>query len=111
MSSAYCPLFLSDIIDFRGFELLSFLVAPYLLLTSVLHLTFAVAVWRDGAQCKSVLHRGPFLVPYFVWGLVALVGGLPAVGVYWLIHHSSLRVTNPLKPELPSPVAESFPSQ
>lgn len=79
------------------------LVVPYYLLISVLHLTFAIAVWADGNHCKTAFGRGPFLVPCFVWALVTLLGGLPAVAVYWVIHHSSLRMPSPFHREEAAP--------
>ena len=65
----------------------------------VIHVAFAIGTYLDGRYMLEQ-KRGPFLVTPFIWALVVLVGGVPAVVVYWVIHHSTLR---------PRPSSESAP--
>jgi hypothetical protein len=60
------------------------------LLIAIVHITFALGVWDDARRFRAQ-RTGPFLVSPGMWALATLMGGMLAVGVYWLIHHSSLR--------------------
>ena len=57
----------------------------------LLHVLFAVAVWRDS---RHWVRRGgrTVLLAGWVWTLATLVFGLLAVALYWVVHHSTLRV-------------------
>ena len=60
------------------------------LVTAVVHLAFALAVWRAGGQLVD-RGSGTMLVGPFIWGLATPVGGVVAAGVFWMLHYSTLR--------------------
>jgi hypothetical protein len=55
---------------------------------AIVHIAFAVAVLSDANRGNT------FLVGGRVWALATLLGGLFVVGIYWVIHHSSIRSQN-----------------
>ncbi|MGD0537030.1 MAG: hypothetical protein ABSC03_05230 [Verrucomicrobiota bacterium] len=57
----------------------------------LLHVLFAVAVWRDSRRWGRRGGR-TVLVAGWVWTLATLVFGLLTVALYWVVHHSTLRV-------------------
>lgn len=61
------------------------------LLTAIVHVGFAVGVYVDSKRMQQFQRRGTFLVAGALWSLATLLGGVFAAGVYWLVHHSSLR--------------------
>ena len=65
------------------------LILVGLILTGLLHLLMAAGVARDMGLQQSRL-GGPLFMPPFGWVLAVLISGLWALGVYWLMHHSSL---------------------
>jgi uncharacterized membrane protein len=52
---------------------------------ATVHIAFTVAIYSDASR------RNTFLVRGWVWTLATLLGGLFVVGIYWVIHHSSIR--------------------
>lgn len=52
---------------------------------AIVHIAFTVAVYSDSNR------RNTFLVRGYMWALATLLGGLFVVGLYWVIHHSSIR--------------------
>ena len=74
-------------------------------LTAIVHIFFALAILGDAEQLWRQFHRKTFFAGGGLWALATLLGGVTVVGVYWFIHHSSLRpqpngtaATNPSKP-------------
>jgi ABC-type sugar transport system permease subunit len=63
-----------------------------MLVTVFVHITFACGVFLDSRRQVRELQRATFLVPGFVWALATVVGGVVTVGLYWAIHHSTLRL-------------------
>jgi hypothetical membrane protein len=61
----------------------------FMLINGLLHLLFAGAVAKD---CGKLCNRGltPILVSPATWAFTALIGGVWAAGLYWLLHHSTL---------------------
>jgi len=61
----------------------------YWLALIIVHIALAVAVFRD----TEVLWQAQklWLLNGFLWMLATLVGGIVTVGIYWAIHHSTLR--------------------
>jgi hypothetical protein len=66
------------------------LVAVFLV-TVVVHVCFAFAVWVDGGLMEQHQRRSTFLVGAGLWALATLLGGVFVAGVYWAVHHSTLR--------------------
>ena len=62
----------------------------------VVHICFAVAVFRDAENLESVPARKLWFVNSGIWALATLVGGIFTAGIYWVIHHSTLR--SPVEP-------------
>jgi hypothetical protein len=71
-----------------------FLFIIITLLTLVIHFAFAFGVKEDGERLQEEL-RGPLFVRPPLWGLATLLGGLPVVALYWVMHHSSLSTLQP----------------
>jgi hypothetical protein len=61
--------------------------APFLLLNAI----FGIAVWATAHRTERGGVVLTFLSPFF-WGFATLIGGVFVAGLYWLIHHSSLRI-------------------
>lgn len=60
-----------------------------LLLTALVHIIIASGIAKDVGLLNK---RGasPLFIPGFAWVLAALIGGILTLGLYWLLHHSSL---------------------
>ena len=56
----------------------------------VTHVMLAAGVYKDG---HHTLSQGgdTFFVSPTIWSLAVLITGIPGVGVYWVMHHSTLR--------------------
>jgi hypothetical protein len=70
------------------------------LITAIIHICLAVGVLEDSDRMIHDQHRGTFLVGGGIWALATLLGGVVTAGIYWVIHHSSLRPMPP--PERPN---------
>lgn len=58
-----------------------------------LHFMLALAALRDAALLHQYRRRLAFFGPVG-WGFVTLLTGLLGLGVYWMIHHSTLQPEN-----------------
>ena len=76
-------------------------VGAFWFITIIIHIAFTVAVHRDAAALNrkgtGTLYVGPV-----VWCLSVLLGGVFLAAIYWVIHHSDLRRTEPI-PGNPGP--------
>ena len=72
----------------------STLLIPYGIFALVVHLVFAIAVLQDG---KRLMRHGmgTFLVAPGWWAFATFTTGVLAAGIYWVIHHSTLRRDRP----------------
>lgn len=71
----------------------------YWLAIIVVHICFAVAVFRDAENLEQTQKRKLWFVNGGLWALATLVGGIFTAGIYWVIHHSTLRpLTAPATP-------------
>jgi hypothetical protein len=61
-------------------------------ISAVVHVGFACAVWADAGLMQDRLRRKPFLVGGLIWALATLLGGVFVAAIYWVIHHSALRL-------------------
>ncbi|RYG70182.1 hypothetical protein EON80_08405 [bacterium] len=69
---------------------LPFVAQLIILLTIIVHLNFAVGVFRDG---ERLIYDRKFtaFASHWVWAIATALGGVPVAGIYWIIHHSTLR--------------------
>jgi len=65
-------------------------------LTIVVNVSFALAVWNDSRHLGAYLHRRTFFVGGGIWALATLLGGVFVAAIYWLLHHSTLRPQPPI---------------
>ena len=65
-------------------------------ITLIVHIAFAVAVFRDAARLPA--SRKPIFVGRIIWLLVTLIGGVFVAGIYWTMHHSRLNESVPVTP-------------
>jgi hypothetical protein len=68
------------------------------LATIAVQVAFAVGVWADSSGLRR-RHAGPFLAGPFWWAAATLLGGVFVAGLYWVIHHSTLRPSSQGKEE------------
>ena len=71
-------------------ELLSGALWIYMGLYVLINIFFAIGVSID-AKNYQMRGRTLFLCGGGLWALATLLGGVPMVAAYWLIHYSSLR--------------------
>jgi len=63
----------------------------------VVHVMLAVAVFHDAEELTRTPGRKVWFLNTFFWTVAALVGGIVTAGIYWAMHHSTLR--SPVAPE------------
>ena len=54
----------------------------------IVHISFAVAVFRDATNLLA--SRKPISVSPIIWFLAILLGGIFVTTLYWIMHHSRL---------------------
>lgn len=81
------------------------------LMTAIVHVGFAFAIWTDSGLMWRRLRRNTFLVSGGIWALATLLGGVFVAGVYWLVHHSTLRPPQRSDASLEEPPSTTFPPQ
>ena len=62
----------------------------------VVHINFAVAVFRDATNLPA--SRKPISVSPIIWFLAILLGGIFVTTLYWIMHHSCLNQSSPTPP-------------
>ena len=62
----------------------------FFLVTAIVHLAFAVAVFMDAGNLLRDQGRPTTFVGGIVWALATLMGGAVIATLYWLVHHSTL---------------------
>ncbi len=72
------------------YQTIAFLSFAALVLTCLLHVIIAIAVFRDARDLRYS-QKGPFLLPPIAWSLISLLTGILGLALYWVIHHSTLR--------------------
>jgi len=70
-------------------ENLFFLWAFFIVATAVVHIIFAIGVLKDGQRIHGAGNE-TVLVPFWVWALATLLGGVFVAVTYWAVHHSTL---------------------
>lgn len=73
-----------------GGGLMLFVVVGFWVVSAIVHILFALAVSND-ARRLTASGRNVVLVSGTVWAWATLLGGAIVAGIYWLVHHSSLR--------------------
>ncbi|RYD83631.1 MAG: hypothetical protein EOP84_07615 [Verrucomicrobiaceae bacterium] len=56
---------------------------------ALLHVLFMFSLWTDAERLRAQGRSTSVLTP-FVWGFSALLLGMMAVALYWLVHYSRL---------------------
>ena len=71
-------------------------------ITFIVHLCFAVAIFRDATYLRDPRNlrapRTPIFVGPIIWFLATLIGGVFVAGSYWIMHHSRLNQLAPTTP-------------
>ena len=65
------------------------------IVTIIINFCFAIAVHRDAVSLNNKGTGTVFTSP-FVWSLSVLIGGVFLATIYWVIHHSAFRRTEPI---------------
>ena len=65
-------------------------------LTVLIHIVFAVAVYRDATRLDRT--RTLIIVGPGIWCIATLLGGVITAAIYWAMHHSRLNPDIPITP-------------
>ena len=68
-----------------------YLIYIYWLIIAAIHVVFAIGVYKDAVRLQRELNHPVLFVPVEIWAIATLVGGVITAGIYWVIHHSTLR--------------------
>ena len=63
-------------------------------LTALVHIVFAIAVYRDATELDRV--RTLIIAGPAIWGIATLIGGVVTAAIYWAMHHSRLNPDIPI---------------
>lgn len=66
------------------------------ILTVLIHIVFAIAVYRDATRLDRV--RTLIIAGPAIWGIATLIGGVITAAIYWAMHHSRLNPDIPITP-------------
>jgi hypothetical protein len=75
--------------NFYNTDSLFFLWGLFIIATAVVHIVFAIGVLKDGQRIHGAGNE-TVLVPFWVWALATLLGGVVIAAIYWAVHHSTL---------------------
>lgn len=68
----------------------------FVILTALIHIVFAIAVYRDATRLDRV--RTLIIAGPAIWGIATLIGGVITAAIYWAMHHSRLNPDIPITP-------------
>ncbi|WP_417666865.1 hypothetical protein [Pseudidiomarina sp.] len=57
----------------------------YLLLTAIIHVVLAVAVYSDALSTRRA-GKNIYLLNGFFWFILTLVAGIPSAALYWFVN-------------------------
>lgn len=84
-------------LEFGLFAFLSALSGVvFVILTVLIHIVFAIAVYRDATRLDRV--RTLIIAGPAIWGIATLIGGVITAAIYWAMHHSRLNPDIPIAP-------------
>ena len=66
------------------------------ILTVLIHIVFAIAVYRDATRLDRV--RTLIIAGPAIWSIATLIGGVITAAIYWAMHHSRLNPDIPIAP-------------
>ena len=75
-------------------QLASLVAIGFAVLTVLIHIVFAVAVYRDATQLDRI--RTLIIVGPGIWCIATLIGGVITAAIYWAMHHSRLNPDIPI---------------
>jgi len=70
------------------------LAVAYSVCVFIVHVILGLAVNGDAKRLVA-MRSGVFLVGPLLWGWITFIFGLPALALYWAVHHSQLRAMEP----------------
>lgn len=62
-----------------------------IIITAIVHIAFALAVYADARRINTSTTQDTVFVREFIWSIWVLITGPLGAGLYWAIHHSTLR--------------------
>jgi len=69
-------------------QLLGSLGGAFVVVVAFVNLFVAIGVYLDAATLKRTDPSALKILPAGVWALVCLVGSVPALALYWVVHYS-----------------------